>query len=175
MIYHTTRYSEAVPLSNIEASTLVNVLVNICCRLGFPTEIVSDLGINFMSRLMQRLCKACSIKYLTSTPYHSETNGLVGEFNGTLGQMIKSYVTKNLNDLGIKPQPLLYAYLDVPQEYLGFRLFELMYGRRVCGSLDLMRQKWEQEYGKDPEAVITYMDNLLNTLRAALKTPGENL
>ena len=46
--------------------------------------------------------------------------------------------------------------------------------RRVRGPLDLLRQNWEK-YEIDPETVLTYMYNLLNTLKSALNSAGENL
>ena len=85
---------------------MANDLVNTLCRLGFPSEIVSDFGMNFTSRLIKILCKACGIKCLTYTTYHPETNGFVERFNRTLGWMIKGYVAENQNDWDEQLQPL---------------------------------------------------------------------
>ena len=58
---------------------------------------------------------------------------------------------------------------------MGFSPFELLNGRTVRGPLNLLRQNCEQEFGKDPRAVVIYVGNLLNILRSALKAVGEIL
>ena len=39
-----TRYSEAVPLKNIETETVAEALLDVYSRLGIPEEVLSDLG-----------------------------------------------------------------------------------------------------------------------------------
>ena len=40
---------------------------------------------------------------------------------------------------------LLFAYCEVPQESTGFSPFEMLYGRRVRGPLDVLRESWTGE------------------------------
>ena len=40
---------------------------------------------------------------------------------------------------------LLFAYREAPQESTGFSPFELLYGRRVRGPLDVLREVWAEE------------------------------
>ncbi|KAL5019661.1 hypothetical protein ScPMuIL_002553, partial [Solemya velum] len=88
---YATRYPEAFALSNQNAETVAECLVSLFSRVGVPKEILSDQGSNFMSDLMKELCRLLSIKKLSSTPYHPQTNGLVEKFNGTLKTMLKTY------------------------------------------------------------------------------------
>ena len=90
-------------------------------------------------------------------------------------QMIRVYTAINPNDWDHKLQPLLYAYRSVPQESTGFSPFELLFGWKVWGPLDLLQQNWEEQKGEDPETVIQYIDNLMNSLQQSLKLAAENL
>ena len=44
MIDYATRYPEAVSLKNIEAETVVEVLVGMFSRVGIPNEMQTDCG-----------------------------------------------------------------------------------------------------------------------------------
>ena len=58
-------------------------------RVGFPSEILTDLGTQFVSGIMKAVCRLLSIRKLTTTPYHAMCNGLVERFNGTLKSMLR--------------------------------------------------------------------------------------
>ena len=44
-----------VPLRNIETESVAYALVNCMCRMGFVSEIVTDLGTSFSSKIMTQL------------------------------------------------------------------------------------------------------------------------
>ena len=46
-------------------------------------------------------------------------------------------------------QYLLFVYHEVPQATTGFSPFELLYGREVQGSLDVVREEWETNKKSD--------------------------
>ena len=50
---------------------------------------------------------------------------------------------------------LLFAVREVPQESLGFSLFELLYGRNVCGPIAILRELWT-DIVEDKEVRSTY-------------------
>ena len=78
------RYPEAVPLKTIDIETVAEALVNIFSRLGFPEEILSDLGTQFVSDCMREVTRLLSIKHITTTPCHPMCNGLTEKFYGTM-------------------------------------------------------------------------------------------
>ena len=51
--------------------------------------------------------------------------------------------------------PLLFAYREVPQESLGFSLFELLYGRSVRGPMTILKELWTKT-DIEPEVKSTY-------------------
>ena len=53
-----------------------------------PTRLLSDLGANFMSSIIDEMCKLLSMKKLQFMPYHPQMNGLVERSHQTIMQMI---------------------------------------------------------------------------------------
>ena len=92
-----------------------------------------------------------------------------------LKRMMRLYMAENPNDWDNKLQPLLYAYQDIPQVSTGFSPFELLFGRKVRGLLDLLQQNWEDNKERDRKSIVEYFDNLINTLQRSIEIAGENL
>ena len=109
-------------------------------RVGVPEEILTDQGRNSMSCLLGEVYHLLQVKRIRTTPYHPQTDGLVERFNGTLKSMIKKFTSKNKKDWDEYLPYLLFAYRDVPQESTEFSPFEMLYGHRVRGPLDILRE-----------------------------------
>ncbi|XP_065442518.1 uncharacterized protein LOC101931677 isoform X1 [Chrysemys picta bellii] len=170
-----TRWPEAVPLSNTRAKSVCQALTDIFARVGWPSDILTDSGTNFLAGTMENLWEAHGVNHLVATPYHHETNGLVERFNGTLGAMIRKFVNEHSNDWDLVLQQLLFAYRAVPHPSLGFSPFELVYGREVKGPLQLVKQQWEGFTPSPGTNILDFVSNLQNTLRHSLALAKENL
>ena len=48
-------------------------------NFGALARLLSDRGANFMSSVIDKMCKILGVKKLQTTPYHPQTNGIVGE------------------------------------------------------------------------------------------------
>ena len=55
---------------------------------GALARLLSDRGANFMSSVIEKMCKILGIKKLQTTPYYPQTNGLVERLHQTIMQMI---------------------------------------------------------------------------------------
>jgi len=161
-----TRYPEAQPLRNIEASTVADALMDIFSRVGVPKEILSDRGTQFTSNLMKELCNIVGISQLFTTPYHPAANGLVERFNGTLKTLLKKVCEDKPTKWDKYINSILFAYRDTPQSSLGFTPFELLYGRDVRGPLSILRDILEN---KPDDATQTEYDYVIS-LREKLET-----
>ena len=76
-------------MSDQKADTIARLLVeSIVCRHGVPEELLSDRGPNFLSELIQEVCKLLGIKKINTSGYHPQCDGLVEKFNSTLIGMI---------------------------------------------------------------------------------------
>ncbi len=91
LVDYATHYSEAVALalSRINTETVAEALIDMYSRIGFPEELLSDLGTQFVSDVMKEICRLISIKQLTTMPYRPFCNGLVEKWNGTLKKILK--------------------------------------------------------------------------------------
>ncbi|XP_071493976.1 uncharacterized protein [Diadema antillarum] len=160
-----TRYPEAIPLPSIETERVAEALVSIFTRVGIPKEMLTDQGTQFTSDLMKEVSKLLSIKHFTTSPYHPAANGLVERFNGTLKQMLKRMCAENPKDWDRYITPLLFAVREAPQESMGFSPFELLYGRKVRGPLDILRELWtgEAETG-ETKSTYHYVLDLRNRI-----------
>ncbi|XP_052713999.1 uncharacterized protein LOC128187632 [Crassostrea angulata] len=141
---YATKYPIAVALKNQEAETVAEALMGIFADVGFPNEILTDQGSNFMSELIKELCRLLKVSKLVSSPYHPQTNGLVEKFNGTLKKMLKAYAVKEPSKWDKHLPYVLFAYREVPNETTGFSPFEMLFARQVRGPLAVLKDHWEE-------------------------------
>ena len=142
LVDYATRYPEAVALAKIGTETVAEALLGIFARVGFPQEILSDNGTQFVSQVMQEVARLISVKQLFSSPYHPMANGLCERFNGTLKKMLLRLCSEQPREWDRYLEPLLFAYREIPQESTGYSPFELLYGRTVRGPMAILRELW---------------------------------
>ena len=157
---YATRYLKAVAMPSVEATRVAPELIKLFAQVGIPEEILTDQGTNFMSALLQDLYSALQIKRLRSSPYYPQTDGLVEWFNSTLKGMLRKFVSSNQKDWDMYLPYVLFAYWEAPQESTGFSPFELLYGRKVRGPLDVLRENWRGERLGEPS-----LDIMINVRR----------
>ncbi|MCG8033048.1 MAG: DDE-type integrase/transposase/recombinase, partial [Candidatus Thiodiazotropha taylori] len=134
-----TKWTEALPMANMEAVTVAKLLVEeIICRFGIPRTIHSDQGRQFESKLFQEMCKLLDIEKTRTTPYHPESDGMVERFNRTLATMLSAYVSENHKDWDNQLPYVMMAYRSTDHETTSMSPNMLMLGREVSTPLDLM-------------------------------------
>ncbi len=78
IIDRSTRWFEAVPLRNMEASTCVDAFIaNWVARFGVPETVATDRGAQFTSALWSSACTSLGIKHVLTTAYHPQSKGMV--------------------------------------------------------------------------------------------------
>ena len=83
-------YTVSVPAKSIDAfTTTINFVNHWVCKYGIPNKILTDLGSDFRSEIMQHLCDVLKTKHKFTTAYHASTNGAVERFNRTLKQALR--------------------------------------------------------------------------------------
>ncbi len=96
MSEYTTRYMIGVAIRDQKASTVANAFImHVVLRYGSPTEVLTDQGTNFCSRLMKEICNRLNIKQMRTTAYHPATDGNVERFNRTMGDMLATSLTRD--------------------------------------------------------------------------------
>ena len=118
IIDYATRYPEAIPLRNIDTESISEALLSVFSRVGIPSCVVSDQGTQFVSKIMQEVSRLLSIKWIKSSPYHPQANGLVEKCNATLKSMLRKICEEKPKDWDRYIEPLLFAYREAPQHSL---------------------------------------------------------
>ena len=119
---YTTWYPEAISLRSIDALHIAEQLVTLFSRVGIPDEILTDQGSNFTSQLLTEIYHMLHIHTIQTTPYHSQTDGLVECFNQTLKAMLKKTAADEGKDWDKVIPYLLFVYL----KHLIYRIHHLV-------------------------------------------------
>ena len=90
---------------------------------------------------MAELFAMLQIDHIKTSPYHSQTDGMVERFNGTLKYMLRKCYTDKWEWDDVLPY-LLFAYREAPHASTGFSPFELLHGQHMRGPLKLMYEDW---------------------------------
>ena len=101
-------------------------------RHGVPSELLSDHGAAFLSKLMEDVYKLMGITKTNTTAYHPQMDGLVERFHRTLTDMLAKSVEKNGKDWDKHLLYVLFAYRSGLQQSTGESPFYLLYGWDPC-------------------------------------------
>ena len=111
-----------------------------------------------MSSLMDQLCRLLQIRKLNTTLYHPQANGIVENFNGTLKKMLKCYAKDEPEEWDRHIPFVLFAYRESPHESTGYSPFELLYGRKVRGPQQLIKESWEDlSTDENQESTVSFI------------------
>ncbi|KAJ1142020.1 hypothetical protein NDU88_008348 [Pleurodeles waltl] len=157
------------------APAVAKALIGIFTRVGFPKEVVSDRGTNFMSAYLKHMWNECGVNYKFTTPYHPQTNGLVERFNKTLKGMIMGLPEKLKRRWDVLLPCLLFAYREVPQKGVGFSPFELLFGHPVRGPLALVKEGWERPLHEPKQDIVDYVLGLRSRMAEYMEKASKNL
>ena len=127
-----SRWMEALPIPNQEASTVADKLVDeVFLRFSAPEQLHSDQGRQFESQLIQEMCKLLHISKTRTTPYHPQSDGLVERFNRILLAMLATCAKSNPLDWEKHVRKVCMAYNSSVQASTGYTPFYLMFGRQA--------------------------------------------
>ena len=177
VVDHATRWAEAVPLKNIDTSTVAEALLSIFSRVGLPKQVLSDNGSQFTGHMMKEVYRILGIQGLYTSVYHPQANGACERFNGTLKKMLRRMASEQPKCWDRYINPLLFAYREAPHSSTGFSPFMLVYGRDVRSPLHILRDALEGRISSDSEVISSYeyVMNLQERLRDTLKLAREEL
>ena len=176
VVDYATRYPEAEALKTIDTVSVAKALIGIFCRVGFPEEILTDQGTQFMSNVMKEVNRLLSIKQLRTTPWHPMCNGLVERFNATLKKIFKRLCAETPKQWNRYLPAVLFAYRTSIQESIGFSPFELVFGRKVRGPMEILKEYWAKEDQSDEtKTIYQYVVDLRNRLEETCALAQEEL
>ena len=175
VVCNATRYLHALPLKNQRSETVANELLRLFSFIGFPKSIKSDCQSSLNSQLMMTLHSLLGIKSEFSTPYHHVP--LAERSNQTIGNMIKSFIRSCPRSWDDLLGYLCFAHNQLINPVLGEAPATLVWGRRLVGPLELLRNTWtEAEFDKLDlkTSVMQYLTELREKLQLINQTAQQH-
>jgi hypothetical protein len=120
-----SKWIEAVPVTNQEATMAVKFFESIIYRYGVPNSIITDNGTNFTSGEFQDFAKELGIKIKYASVAHPKSNGQVKKANGLVCAGLKKRLLR----------PLKHAV--APNSSTGYTPFFLLFGAEAVLSMDV--------------------------------------
>ena len=171
-----TRWVEAYPIPNQEATTVARKLVDeFFCRFSPPERLHSDQGRNFESAVIAETCKLLGINKSRTTPYHPQSDGLVERFNRTLLDMLSKSVGDYPSQWEHHIRRLCLAYNTSVNPTTGHTPFFLMFGRQVRMPVDIMYGTPGVSSAPVPKYVAELRDSLTSAYQQVRTTTAAKL
>lgn len=135
---HFTRYAQAFPTKDQQASTRAKVLVEkFFVHYGLPQQIHSDQGRDFESTLIQKLFDLLGIWKSRITPYHPQGEPQPERFNLTLLNMLGTLTSEQKPHWSRHITALVHQYNSTKCDATGYSPYRLMFGREARLPVDL--------------------------------------
>ena len=93
-IDYYSSYPEACVLKEITSREVIKALTDIFARFGFPKEIVSDNGKQFVSEEFEAFLKSRGIKHVRVSPYYARSNGKLERFHRCLKKNFRAVISE---------------------------------------------------------------------------------
>lgn len=103
-------------------------LQHVCAKFGFPDELLSDRGSEFMGSEFVDLILRTPTRHILSSPRHPQTNGQIERFNGILSQTIRIYRSESHSDWHTLVPFAVFAYNSSVHSVTGFSPHFLLFG-----------------------------------------------
>ncbi|GFT30727.1 retrovirus-related Pol polyprotein from transposon 17.6 [Trichonephila clavipes] len=159
----SSRYPDAIPVANLCSTTVINALLQIFSRMGFPRELQTDQGTSFMSALTTEFLERFGVKVVRSSVYHPQSNP-VERMHRTLKRILRVLCLEAIpNWEKILPQAL-FALRIVIHDSTGFSPAELVHGKNLRTPVMLLYEKLTEEEHVE-SSVVDYVFELINRMK----------
>ncbi|CAI5661061.1 unnamed protein product [Oreochromis niloticus] len=137
-----SKWLDVYPVPSATAAATIDCLRNCFSTHGLPELVVSDNAQCFVSAQTKEFMAKNGITHVTSAPYHPASNGLAERAVQTFKELMK----KSTGDtLATKLNRALFSYQITPQSTTGKSPAELMMGRKLRCTLDLIHPDLKQK------------------------------
>lgn len=95
-IDHVSRWIETLAVGQKNVKNISLFLINnIFCRHGIPSEILSDMGMEFNNKIVIKICEIMNSKKTFASAYNPKCNGVVERCNRTLIMKLSKLCNNN--------------------------------------------------------------------------------
>jgi hypothetical protein len=129
-----TRWTELVALRTVGAEEMAEHLVNFCGRFGFPIEILTDNGTQFVNDLTKELTALLGSRHRTTIAYSKEENSLVERMNREVGRHLRAMIFDENSSIkwGKKMLPMVQRIINATKKKsTGFSPAQLLFGEAL--------------------------------------------
>ena len=166
-----SRWVECYAMPDQTATTIANLLAREwISRLGCPSEILSDQGTQFESKLFQALCDLLHIDKSRTVVRRPQSDGMVERWNRTLKQMLSTVVHDNAWEWDELLPFVSMAFRSCKSKATGFTPNFLIFGREVTLPVEAFAPSTPDEQGFEsiPEYVLHVKEMLQKSHSAAM-------
>jgi hypothetical protein len=169
MVCFLSKYAVAVPMPDELTQTVAEAALSVFQYMGFPEEIQSDRGVNFVSKMFKDMCKFMNIKQTFSLPYRSQSNGQVERMNGTIRKMLSKI---NVNELDWDKQLpwAMFCYNTTKHATTEEKPFKVMFGREPVLPEPEELSKIPSKYMENTDWLGSFQDSFKNIWRITKNT-----
>uniref|UniRef100_V5GGL8 RNA-directed DNA polymerase n=1 Tax=Anoplophora glabripennis TaxID=217634 RepID=V5GGL8_ANOGL len=167
-----TKFSQAYPISDKSAKSVVNTLLVYFQHFGTPLRIHCDYGREFDNATLRDLCNLYDIKITYSSVGHPQSNGSLERFHSTLLEMIRIHVTDHPDEhpFNILPYAVI-CYNNSTNKTHGFTPYELVFGHTSSRPPETLYNQKElvTKYVRDLNNRLSYYYKVARTRTEAQK------
>ena len=130
---------EAFPLrkSMADSKAIVEKLLSVFCRWGFPKTIISDNGPQFISKLWNATMFKLGIQVKHTSPYNPQANP-VERKNRDIKLYLSKFCGDNHKNWDENIQPMLFSLRTAVHRSTGYTPARLLLGKELHGPLDIL-------------------------------------
>lgn len=136
---------------------------------GIPKTITSDRDVKFLSHFWRTLWKKMGTKLQFSSASHPQTDGQTEAVNRLLGNLLRSFIGKNLKQWDLILAQVEFAYNNSTNQATGKCPFEVVYGTRPLSPLDLAPSTDKQQFSSDAESRAKEIKKLHEQVREQIR------
>jgi hypothetical protein len=140
---------------------------------GVPKTITSDRDSKFISHFWRTLWRKLGTTLQFSSSYHPQTDGQTEVVNRSLGNLLRSFVGKNIRQWDLLLAQAEFAYNRSPSQTTGHSPFEAVYGLNPIGPLELAPLPVTKHFSGDAEERAKEIKKLHEQIRGSILKKNE--
>lgn len=172
VVDHFTKWVELFPLRKVTARAVLDKLMEVFTRFGFPERLITDNASYFTARIFRETCSSLRIEHRPTSPYHPQSN-LTERFNRSVKTMLRAFAASQ-KDWADHLNELAFAIRTAESRSTGFSPAFLTFGRHLANPLTIVTQRQEADESAHPDH-SSYASQLCARLHLAFDKARKSL